>query len=59
MGFLAPPGSSWRSQDWDPPNWLLALGICCWEKSNPAKGEIQGVPDLGRSRAGTASQSPG
>lgn len=28
-------------------------------KSNPAKGEIQGVPDLGRPRAGAASQSPG
>lgn len=29
MGFLTPSGSSWRSQDWDPPNRLLELGICC------------------------------
>lgn len=31
MGIPAPSGSFWENQDWDPPNRLLALRICCWE----------------------------
>lgn len=50
--FLEKPGLG--SSKPTPGTRDLLLG-----KSNPAKGEILGVPDLGRSRARTASQSPG